>query len=101
MDLQQLQDRLEEESFEEPVRRRVEKKVEHKTQLGELIYRYYPKAPQLLYMTVFKYCNALTEKRYAWWTILERTRRILEWGKSKGVHPMAVVTVLNKGIKEI
>ena len=83
-------------------RKRVETETYHKTREGEIIYSFlkgrdYP----LLYIKANNLTSAMLQKGYQSWAIDSKLKSLVGWCKLKGAHPLALVKLLNRAIKEL
>ena len=81
--------------------RKREPEVKHTSQIGELIYKYYPKAPQLVFIKANQLSNKMTEKGYSWWAIKEKVQRILEYCDKRNRPPQYVIGAFNGAIRKM
>lgn len=81
--------------------RKKEPIVKHTSQIGELIWKLYPKAPQLVYVKANQLSQKMTEKGFQFWSIKERIQRIVEYTVKHNKPPIYLIGAFNRVIKEL
>lgn len=81
---------------------RYEKLVNHRTEVGEIVFSIYGKnAPSLIYKECFDFQSAMLAEGYQFWVIRNKLTDALKWCKSKNASHASLRTLLAKIKKEM
>lgn len=102
MELYELVSKIESEEEDEELPKaripeRYEKLVNHRTEVGEIVFSIYGKnAPSLIYKECFDFQNAMLAEGYQFWVIRNKLTDALKWCKSKNASHASLKTLLAK-----